>query len=399
MKKLLLLLQLFLVTTLLFSQGIWQDQINTNAYFTDIAFSNASNGWAIAPAPGSTSATSGLFYTTDGGNTWNTNNSFVHSLLTTVHFFSDSIGVLCGSNSAGFTVIYRTTDKGVTWTTSSITNPPFNSEAYGITPYGNGSAVLFGHFGLFYHTTDQGATWAPFYNQGPPTITAIHAVEFDNDTIYIASEEGIYKGRNSNFQRVSSKDVYGLAIINNDIYALNDSSLLISNDYGQSWNSQLSSPLYQSYGYWQSLEFSSSNELFVSGSNRQIFRYNSNQNNWISESPRISTGPSSIRSIKSTPNGLWAVGQGLLLKRGSTTEINELNKNLESFAFYPNPAENKIYFDSNFDLIEIYDLSGQLVNSYSNPRSTIDLSELQSGIYLLKAHDGNDVSFQKVVKE
>ena len=62
-----------------------------------------------------------------------------------------------------------------------------------------------------------------------------------------------------------------------------------------------------------------------------------------------------------------------------------------SFFAYPNPTRNIVYLDEKLDnspvvasKIELYALSGELVRVYQNVTGSIDLSAMQSGIYLMR---------------
>ncbi len=72
---------------------------------------------------------------------------------------------------------------------------------------------------------------------------------------------------------------------------------------------------------------------------------------------------------------------------------NNLNKSevIKSYVFYNNTIHIK---DPNTTKIEIYNLSGQLMQSYSCQNKSIDLSSLNSGLYVLKLYNlsGNESS-------
>lgn len=66
----------------------------------------------------------------------------------------------------------------------------------------------------------------------------------------------------------------------------------------------------------------------------------------------------------------------------------------EEFFIYPNPANDKIYFEilssKNDDIIEIYTIFGSLIRQQRITASEmIDISELRSGIYFIKFRDKN----------
>lgn len=81
--------------------------------------------------------------------------------------------------------------------------------------------------------------------------------------------------------------------------------------------------------------------------------------------------------------------------------------NNTDFYIYPNPAREKIYFkflskaDENQEsLIQIYNLAGQEVLSFNkNPKyNSLNISELETGTYIIKVSLGNFVYFEKFMK-
>jgi len=81
--------------------------------------------------------------------------------------------------------------------------------------------------------------------------------------------------------------------------------------------------------------------------------------------------------------------------------VLSLNENaFLDFLVYPIPTTGNLNIYSNFDIvqIEIYNEIGQLVLSNSN-QSTIDVSSLSKGLYLIRAKDQNgDFGVKKLIK-
>ena len=77
----------------------------------------------------------------------------------------------------------------------------------------------------------------------------------------------------------------------------------------------------------------------------------------------------------------------------------EPHDEIESIAtIYPNPAKDLIHIDSkiNFDSIEIYNLSGILI-SKSTVKETLDVSNLEAGVYLIKLTNPDVTFTEKIV--
>lgn len=88
-----------------------------------------------------------------------------------------------------------------------------------------------------------------------------------------------------------------------------------------------------------------------------------------------------------------------------TTEDCRLNMEdyeLSAFKVYPNPSQNFFQIDSPLDItsLSLYDISGKEVKSYEQAQGTYNISDLSSGIYLLKIKfETGDVLTKKLVKE
>lgn len=78
------------------------------------------------------------------------------------------------------------------------------------------------------------------------------------------------------------------------------------------------------------------------------------------------------------------------------------NKTLEQIILYPNPSENIIFVNipGNYSTIEIINLNGQVVKKVitQNKLNQIDISNLNSSIYLIKVSDEKGISTAKFIK-
>ena len=86
-----------------------------------------------------------------------------------------------------------------------------------------------------------------------------------------------------------------------------------------------------------------------------------------------------------------------------TTTLSADDTSFESFVFYPNPVEDILYLDNiTLSKASIYSVLGQLIEtkSFENATSnTLDLSSLESGIYLIVLENDSQQKTIKVVKE
>ena len=86
-----------------------------------------------------------------------------------------------------------------------------------------------------------------------------------------------------------------------------------------------------------------------------------------------------------------------------TTTLSADDTSFESFVFYPNPVKDILYLDNiALSKASIYSVLGQLIEtkSFENATSnTLDLSSLESGIYLIVLENDSQQKTIKVVKE
>lgn len=79
----------------------------------------------------------------------------------------------------------------------------------------------------------------------------------------------------------------------------------------------------------------------------------------------------------------------------------EPSLNTSTTGIYPNPFDNYVLLSEEYQesMLHIFDLRGKLIKSVYSSQTKIDLSELKSGIYLLKGTKKNGKSFtEKLVK-
>ncbi|MGO8683096.1 MAG: cadherin-like beta sandwich domain-containing protein, partial [Thermoleophilia bacterium] len=136
----------------------------TTDELTAVAFANASDGWALGDVYDAAigTYTGAIFATTNGGTTWSPQYSGTTEYLTAVAFANASDGWAVGFDSAGYSTILATTNGGTTWSPQS---PGTTTQLYSVTcadathawalgPDPNGDSTIFA-------TTNGGTTWSP----------------------------------------------------------------------------------------------------------------------------------------------------------------------------------------------------------------------------------------------
>lgn len=149
-------------------QWVWQNPLPQGNTLQDVAFINASTGFAVG-------SRGTIIRTTDGGSSWDILESGTIHDLWGVSFVDASTGTVVGN----FGVILRTTDGGDSWTVQRE-EPSGVLFSVSFTDADTGSAV--GADGLIVRTTDGGVNWV---EQTSGTTHWLHDVFFtdtDNGT-------------------------------------------------------------------------------------------------------------------------------------------------------------------------------------------------------------------------
>lgn len=86
-------------------------------------------------------------------------------------------------------------------------------------------------------------------------------------------------------------------------------------------------------------------------------------------------------------------------KFSKNTSSNIITKNNNDM-FYPNPLNDHLYINSDeqIEYIEIYNIRAEQIMKIEKPESIINLSSLNTGIYLLKARIGSKIIYQMINK-
>lgn len=118
-------------------------------------------------------------------------------------------------------------------------------------------------------------------------------------------------------------------------------------------------------------------------------------------------GDSSVSSLIVFNNELYlsadagvGIGQELYAYQDPTLSIDDFNSIDTSISVFPNPTNNYFEIASKETLskVEIYSLQGQAIKSFT-PQNQYDISDLSSGIYLVKIQANNNEITKRIIKE
>jgi len=216
------------------------------------------------------SSTGGVFYSTDGGNSWNKTGTDTKIPRTGIH-----------------RIVFNPSDYK-TW--------------YAASSGGNENKDYINYTGGIFRTNDEGQNWVPIADYTALGLsTIINELKVDpanGDVLYVATNDGVYKTTNATaspptwVQYLAGKKIYDLDINSSTpqtIYAtvqdaVNGWQFMISNDGGVTWNPIASQPASVSSASALTIEFSKVNPdviyclIINSSTATEIWTYDSSNN-------------------------------------------------------------------------------------------------------------------------
>jgi hypothetical protein len=98
-----------------------------------------------------------------------------------------------------------------------------------------------------------------------------------------------------------------------------------------------------------------------------------------------------IKNGSTATNDKWSVDKITLQVSINTSSLSvqDFKDKFKVFKLYPNPTKNIVLFNKTIQDIKIIDLTGKVVKKHSNKTKSLNISELVSGIYILKGTDEN----------
>ncbi|MBU3011371.1 acetylxylan esterase [Polaribacter vadi] len=107
-----------------------------------------------------------------------------------------------------------------------------------------------------------------------------------------------------------------------------------------------------------------------------------------------------IKNGSTETNNKWAVENISVLVDVDVSNItlgvnNTIKKIQESFVIFPNPAKDTLTISYDFDDIEIYNVLGKKVKNYKINNKILNISNLNKGIYIIKAKTNKGNTYSK----
>lgn len=394
-----------------------------------------------------TSGREKIFRTDDGGNQWNEISSGFSNSIRDIYFIDENIG-WAAVHPSGECIIIHTNDGGENW--EAIDTIDYFVDAMTFVDELNGWIVGFGHI---LHTSDGGFNWDVQFNH--PIHESFRDICFidleygwaisDYDTIRLTQNGGItwqtvhldcggfnkgcfidkytgwIVGNWGNIKKTIDGGFTWIEISPNtnweeyeSVYFVDenigwvvggDNIILHTEDGGLTWE-------YQSDNYPRTLydvSFVDSLHGWICGSYGEMFHTSDGGENWEDQQTFCTQYLYNICFVDE--NNGWAAGMyGAIIHTGNGGIVgfdtySEAKKNMDVFVF-PNPFKNSLNIElgkiCERGVLSIYDMKGNIIWNESirgEKSKTINLSDVESGVYLINLWLGNERYSTKVIKK
>ncbi|MBS1492114.1 MAG: T9SS type A sorting domain-containing protein [Bacteroidetes bacterium] len=397
-KFLLVIIIAFAAVSSIFAEG-WESRSSGlgNVFFKCVAFSSATNVFV--------GGNLNSIKSTNAGDNWSVLPAPVAGTVCNSIFFTNALTGYFGCTLSGTTAIYKTTDGGLTFTTSLISSD-VNINSINFPSLNTGYAAC--GSGNILKTTNAGVNW--IYTPTPSINKfAVFSVSFANDSVgFVAGSDGIFiKTTNggNNWETHSVGVSYAFySISTTDIlnaYGVGEGAIMAkTTDGGITWIGT-SSPSIKAE--LRSVDFKNTLTGYACGNTGFIMRTTNGGINWTQQTSQTTHFLSGIK--------FWGYNLGIAVGYNSTilkttdgggSPIGIHNINNEKLSFfklnqnYPNPFNPSTHINfsipENGDvMLKILDISGKeifnLIGSYLSKgeyERTFDGTNLASGIYFYK---------------
>lgn len=433
MKK--VLLSGLLISTALFQAQTWTPQNSgfpaAGTGVTAFSIVDANNAWAFG-SDGTQAANYQVYTrTTNAGATWTAGNISIGNttlLISDIAAVSGTTAFVAATRSAGGSGggIWKTTDSGATWakqtTATYNVSTSFPNVVYffdantGFTMGDPDTSLVF----ELYTTVNGGTTWTKVPAANIPAARSdefgyVHNRATVGNTIWFGTSIGnVYKSNNKGLNwTVSATPV-------SDFGGLAASASLTLKDANTGWIVDQDAQLYRTVNAgvnWTAVTATgpiyNAGIAFVPGTANTLVSYGSRgATNGSSISTDGGTTWTALDTIQKSAvaafnggtvysGGFTSAAGGGMFKLSAILATSEGASAKQAVSIYPNPTQGNVTVSSksSVEAVQVLDMTGKVVKNFSKI-SQLDLSSLQSGVYMLKVTlaDGSS-SVTKVVRK
>ena len=267
--------------------------------------------------------------------------------------------------------VYRTTNNGDSWTKISTFSDGSNCNVISTAP-SSPNYIYLAKMSSFHYTHDGGNTWQEASGLGTGIITDIAISNTDSMNIYVLKSS-------------------------------TDSKIYHSTDGGQSFT-QLPKVLSNISSKKIALENKGSNGIYIA-TDLGIKYTNDNLSNWVSYSDQLPFVKVTDIEIVNNKIRVATFGRGVWESDLYLTTSIKTSDNINNYiTVFPNPTTNRFTIslkDNKLTIneIEIFNISGSHIKSYSHAQQNYSIKNLVNGIYFvnIKTNKGNIV--KRIIKK
>lgn len=227
------------------------------------------------------SSTVTLYYSQNGGSSWNSTDLPSFNLTVTQIVCDPSNGAIVYTSAIQSNGgVFISINNGQNWTRKITGMSNIDVQALAITP--QSTAVLYagtklGSSAQIYKTTNSGDNWSEVYSSTTVEIKDIKVDPFSSSTVYAATSQGVLKSTNSGSSwsavnsGIADLDAKSIVVDNqspsNRVYVGTTGAFYISTDGGSSWSDQSTGSELMSVG---GMAVYNNNVYYVSGNNTTV---------------------------------------------------------------------------------------------------------------------------------
>ena len=408
MKRAVLLFQFVFLAILNLQAQAWNSQeSNTNSNLRSIFFINANYGFAVG--------TDGVILkTTDGGENWKLKSAETTSDLVAV-CFADSLTGFAISNHE----VFKTNDGGNNWLLPDTVNHE-NSKILTNIQFSSPDTGFIAGNGKFLKTTDKGTTWTKL--SGSPYFGVSSFYAANKDTLYLGGFGFVVlKSADGGDNWFLSHDYTNYGSFNSLFFTNSSNGFAAGGtfaqgyyygiirrtvDGGQNWLSSWHFSSSEGGVSMTAVFFANDSIGYATSSGGQIIKSTDAGASWT---VLISGTSLSLNAIffTDTLTGYVVGNQGTILKTNTGgIDYSFTDNQIESgLKYYPNPVKNELVIETASLVtgteIAVYTVTGQkLLSAFSGgPKTTVNLSALHSGMYIVRISGNKSYYSFKIVKE
>lgn len=335
----------------------------------------------------------GVWKTSNGGATWTQQKALTtisQSWTNFVHFFDANNGIVGGDPESSEFELYTTSNGGTTWTrvpAANVPNPLANEYGYNSGYYAVGNNIFFyTGKGRIFKSTDKGLTWTVAFTGSTYSLTDFGGAAVNGDMAWSDANKGIVFKRTYTGTTPTGLALYG------------------TTDGGTTWNTIAFTGITAANSINDVTYVPGTSILVATSSAGGSWKSVDNGVTWASIDTAVQhlnvrcSDPNTCYSggfnTSATVGGMFKSTQSL----GVADIMN--NKKNRALSIYPNPTKGDVNIntDKKVKTSNVLDMAGRSVLKSTSEK--VDVSSLPKGTYVLQLEftDGTSSS-EKVIKE